>query len=197
LSNQKISDQVLTASNTAATAADGSQVALADLSAATVGAVGSQMTFAAAPELPTATAATPFIRPYVYLSPGSKTSTFTYGALGAPNDLGTFRKGTHIALVDWDGENNSPPGRYHVGYDEEFGIAPDRTIWHSWNGSNGWQEMMNGTKPALADEIWDAAWNPINNKHTIVVEVTTGVSSPQLWASDDIKGHWGNWYPVT
>jgi hypothetical protein len=55
----------------------------------------------------------------------------------------------------------------------------------------------NHQEPARADEIWGAAWDSKNNNHTIVVEVTTGVSSPQLWASDDIKGHWGTWYLVT
>jgi hypothetical protein len=194
VANQKTSDQVLTASNTAATAVDSSQVSLTDLSAATVGAVGSQMTFAAASALPAATSA---YYPYTYLSPGSKTSSFPYGALGDSKDVGTFHKGTSIALVDWQGENSSPSGRYHVGYDDAFGIAPDRTIWHSAYGTNGWQEMMNGSQPAFADQMSSAAIQD-GGKHTVVVEVTTGVSSPQLWYSEqNSNGNWGIWVKAT
>jgi len=151
------------------------------------------MTFAAAPELPTATAS--YI-PYVYFSPGSQTSSFPYGALGDSKDVGTFHKKTSIELVDWQGENSSPSGRYHVGYDDAFGIAPDRTIWHSAYGTNGWQEMMNGSKPAFADQMWAATIE--NGRHTVVVEVTTGVSQPQLWYSEqNSNGNWGIWVKAT
>ena len=41
---------------------------------------------------------------------------------------GTFKSGSGVLIAPWN---------------ECFGIAPDRTIWHAWPGSGGWREMPN------------------------------------------------------
>jgi hypothetical protein len=43
---------------------------------------------------------------------------------------GTFKDGSIVLLVDWQTTR-----------DECFGIAPNRTIWHTWAGSGGWVQM--------------------------------------------------------
>jgi len=48
---------------------------------------------------------------------------------------GAFKTGSKVLKVDWEDANTV--------VDECFGVAPDRTIWHAWPGSGGWQEMPN------------------------------------------------------
>src|SRR5207253_10021069 len=51
---------------------------------------------------------------------------------------GTFLKGSYVLVVQWYGTNTN----------ECFGIAPDRTIWHTWTNAGGWQRFSSG----LADD---------------------------------------------
>ena len=59
---------------------------------------------------------------YTDVPPGGRVSCFGY--------YGTFLAGSRVVVVDW----------VHTS-DECFGIATDRTIWHAWVGSGGWQRM--------------------------------------------------------
>lgn len=188
--DQKISNQVLTASNTAATVADNSQVALSALSAATVGAVGSQLTFAATREpYPITPVGVTDVtvagshgagETYTRFSYGSKTQDFDYSAFGYK---GHFLHNTRIALVDYNLDGK---------YDEAFGIAPNGTVWHAWNNSNGWHEMMNGSQPAKANNT-DYA-EQIGTASAGVARLATADVGTQHWASADIQGTWGPWF---
>lgn len=55
--------------------------------------------------------------------------------------FGTFKAGTDVVVIGWDSSSN-----------ECFGIATDRTIWHTWPNSGGWRRMGGN---GHADEI---AW---------------------------------------
>jgi hypothetical protein len=91
---------------------------------------------------------------------------------------GTFRTGTYVMVVDWVTSTQ-----------ECFGIAPDRTIWHTWPGAGGWKVMPgNGRADHMYTKIreWD------NGARTIRVFVASG----SYWCQDYRPGiAWdGDWY---
>jgi hypothetical protein len=93
---------------------------------------------------------------------------------------GVFRDGTHVMRVDWDGG----------GVDECFGIAPDRTIWHDWATSGGWQILR---RDGLADCMSGHAWRPYYLYRTVSVGVVGyGVYRTQLVGSS-----WTPWTHVS
>jgi len=59
---------------------------------------------------------------YTDVPPGGRVSCFGY--------YGTFLANSRVVVVNWVYTS-----------DECFGIATDRTIWHAWVGSGGWQRM--------------------------------------------------------
>ena len=69
---------------------------------------------------------------------------------------GTFLVGSHVMVVDW---------RYTS--DECFGIATDRTIWHTWVGAGGWKRMGGNFH---ADDI-----------ETTLSELTDGSKGVVVW----------------
>jgi hypothetical protein len=83
--------------------------------------------------------------------------------------------------ADWTGD-----GRY----DECFGIAPDRTIWHDWSTSGGWVQMPD--RDGRADVV---LWWAVSSSGYRRVVVGVGTSSPDPWYQDFVprKGWTGNW----
>jgi hypothetical protein len=80
-------------------------------------------------------------------------------------------------LVNWDGDSD---------YDECFGIAPSRTIWHAWPGSGRWQEMPNNGR---ADDMY--GWYQENGRNGVAVWVAATDSE---WCSTRNAGPgWGAW----
>ncbi|KAA2252427.1 hypothetical protein F0L68_35900 [Solihabitans fulvus] len=90
---------------------------------------------------------------------------------------GIFRDNSRVMHVTWPGDSNV----------ECFGIAPNRTIWHAWNGSGGWVEMPGGGR---ADDTWDA-WQDTNGNRTVKMQV----NGAGFWCSTyPAGGNWGSWY---
>jgi hypothetical protein len=88
---------------------------------------------------------------------------------------GTFRCGTRVMQVDWTGNG---------GY-EYFGIAPGRTIWHSWASSPGYVVMPNNGR---ADAMnW--AWKYSDGTRRVSVYV----SGSGYWCSTDYAGDGYSW----
>ena len=85
---------------------------------------------------------------------------------------GNFKKGSHVLTVDWDRNGT---------IDECFGVAPNRTIWHDWATSGGWQQMYGG---GLADDMLPPQW-PGGGKRRVVVYVANPWSH---WYQDFIPG---------
>jgi hypothetical protein len=78
---------------------------------------------------------------------------------------GTFRNGSDVIRVDWATD-----------IDECFGIAPNRTIWHTWPGAGHWVEMPGNGK---GDDVG-----------TIFVEnLLTGNRIVSVW----VNGGSGDW----
>jgi hypothetical protein len=92
------------------------------------------------------------------------------------NPQGSFRRNTQILKVDWNND-----GRIN----ECFGIAPDKSIWHIWNGSRGWQKMPNGGR---ADNTY-GWYSP--NRNTRYISVC--VYNSGVWRSKNVRGTWGPW----
>ncbi|MFE2756692.1 hypothetical protein ACFXGA_32325 [Actinosynnema sp. NPDC059335] len=93
---------------------------------------------------------------------------------------GTFRDGSSVVYVDWITTG-----------DECFGIAPDRTIWHAWPGSGGWQMMPgNGRADDTRDHFYE---NTSTGSRTAGVWVADGTG---YWCQDYTpSGGWtGHWY---
>jgi hypothetical protein len=92
---------------------------------------------------------------------------------------GTFRDGTIVMRVDWDGGGST---------DECFGIAPDRTIWHDWATSGGWQILR---RDGRADCMAGWAWHP----HTPYRRVYVGVVGYGLYSTElsTVTGEWQPW----
>ena len=96
--------------------------------------------FALAAAITAATPAAAQTRHAVQASPASTTGTtgtisrFTPvpagGQVSCYGYYGTFKAGSHVMVVDWT-----------TASDECFGIATDRTIWHTWPGANGWHRL--------------------------------------------------------
>jgi hypothetical protein len=95
------------------------------------------------------------------------------------NPQGSFRRNTHFLVVDWNNDRR---------VDECFGIAPDRSIWHIWNGSGGWRTMPNGGR---ADNVYPIAYTGRDTRYVQVCVYNSGV-----WASRNLRGTWGPWYLV-
>lgn len=91
---------------------------------------------------------------------------------------GTFKSGTNVLVIDW--ENNGS-------YDECFGVAPGRTIWHAWPKSGGWKQMPNSGR---ADDMWWAETVGRFDAHSVTVLVW---SSRNLWCSTIKDAAWTPW----
>jgi len=89
--------------------------------------------------------------------------------------------GSHLRPCDWNSDGTT---------DEDFVIAPDRTIWHSWRTSGRWVEMPNNGR---ADDT--VGCHVISGNRVIDVFVA---SSKSTWRSllDLLSGHWLGWYEV-
>lgn len=77
---------------------------------------------------------------------------------------GTFRDGSQVLFVDWVTDIN-----------ECFGIAPNRTIWHTWPGAGHWFEMPGNGRG--------------DNTGTILRESSSGNRVVSVW----VNGGSGNW----
>jgi hypothetical protein len=102
------------------------------------------------------------------LGPFSSGSCFGY--------TGNFLNGSVILEVNWFDED-----RY-----ECFGIAPGRTIWHTWPSSGGWYQMPHDGR---ADSISRARVN--GTTRFIQVQVTS--SGNYFCSGDPGNGIWGPW----
>ena len=78
--------------------------------------------------------------------------------------------------ADWNGD-----GRI----DEMFVIAPDRTIWHDWAASGGWQPMPGNGR---ADEM--VGTNHDGFQRCVIVKVDSG---PSYWQNCFRHGRWHGW----
>ena len=92
------------------------------------------------------------------------------------NAEGTFRAGSRILAVDWNDD-----GRW----DECFGIAPDRRIYHAWPNSVGWDPMPNDGR---ADDVHQAfLWQGLYRTVQVIVAVdhsqycSTLMGNPLAW----------------
>lgn len=74
---------------------------------------------------------------------------------------------------------------YNNGLPEWFVIAPNREIWHTWDGAGGWYQMPNN---GLADNTWNCYWNG-NGQRQVEVQVYGG----GIWYSY-YSGGWNGWY---
>ena len=92
---------------------------------------------------------------------------------------GTFKVGTDVIVVDWNTSS-----------DECFGIATDRTIWHTWPGSGGWRPMPGN---GHADGIYSIAEDSTTGFRGVSVFVT---SNSSIWCQNYYRsGGWtGSWY---
>lgn len=88
---------------------------------------------------------------------------------------GTFKCSSDVMEVNW----------YNSGRIEYFGVAPNRTIWHSW-ATSGWTVMPNN---GLADEM-DGAWVTSGTVRTVRVYV----SGSGRWCIRDSGSGWGGWW---
>jgi hypothetical protein len=94
---------------------------------------------------------------------------------------GTFRAGTHVMVVDWATTR-----------DECFGIATDRTIWHTWPGSGGWTPMPgNGHADYIYPDIAEYL-DENNDVHRVVVVEIPGAARP-FWCQEFYLGFWQGW----
>ncbi|SBT51084.1 hypothetical protein [Micromonospora auratinigra] len=89
--------------------------------------------------------------------------------------VGTFKCGSSVMQVDWSGS-----GRY-----EYFGVAPDRSIWHSWSSSHGFVRMPNGGRADTAH--WASATS--SGARTVSVHV----SGSGYWCATDYAGDSASW----
>jgi hypothetical protein len=89
----------------------------------------------------------------------------------------TFIPGTQIRQVDWNGDRV---------WDECYGIAPDRTIWHAWPG-HGWVKMPG---PGLADNTLPAQL--AGGNHRMVVYVAGPPASH--WYTELLPSGWSSWF---
>jgi hypothetical protein len=122
----------------------------------------------------------------VTAAPSAAASTSAYfvavpalGHVNCYNYVGTFKQGSHVMVVDW----------IH-GSDECFGIAPNRTIWHAWPGSGGWQKMAGS---GLADDIFLPVQEHADGTRGVTVRVTANNSVwiQLYYPSTGWTGIWG------
>lgn len=96
---------------------------------------------------------------------------------------GTFRDGSDVLLVNWFGS-----GRL-----ECFGIAPDRTIWHTWPGHGVWSLMPHNGR---ADDVFNAS-SFAGGRRIFRVWVAPGPPgqvSGVYCTEDRGDGRWRPWY---
>lgn len=94
--------------------------------------------------------------------------------------FGTFKIGTHVMVVDWATSS-----------DECFGIATDRTIWHTWPGSGGWTPMPGN---GHADDIYPLIVENLSTGYRSVTVVIPGAAIP-FWCQDYTPStDWTGWY---
>ncbi|MGB3441637.1 MAG: hypothetical protein WBA97_23065 [Actinophytocola sp.] len=96
---------------------------------------------------------------------------------------GTFKAGTEVMVVDWATSS-----------DECFGIATDRTIWHTWPGSGGWTPMPGN---GHADYIYPFIDEDPDGYRVVVVHIP---SAPRYWWCQNYYpsvGWTGDWYDCT
>jgi len=96
---------------------------------------------------------------------------------------GTFKVGTEVMVVDWATSS-----------DECFGIATDRTIWHTWPGSGGWTPMPGN---GHADYIYDYIVEGSDGFRAISVYIPSAPS--YFWCQNytPATGWTGDWYDCT
>jgi hypothetical protein len=111
---------------------------------------------------------------YAYIFHPANATTWTTECWGRE---GTFKGDADVMVVDWNGDNR---------WDECFGIAPNRAIYHAWPNSVGWDPMPNG---GLADEVFSAFLYQ-SRYHTVSVWVST-VS--RYYCSSLIGNGWQPW----
>jgi len=92
---------------------------------------------------------------------------------------GTFKRPSRVWRVDWNWSNPRS-------WDECFGIAPNRAIYHIWPASGRWVEMPNGGR---ADDVANLFINE-NGYRTVQVVVS---ASGALYCSHLVVG-WTAWY---
>jgi hypothetical protein len=77
-----------------------------------------------------------------------------------------------------------------LGDDKCFGIAPDRTIWNAWIGSNGWQQLPNNGRADFVciepDRFRKATNNPmvvvyVNGKGTYTSDYNLSTGKWMAW----------------
>jgi hypothetical protein len=92
---------------------------------------------------------------------------------------GTFLQDPHhptVMLVQWYGEAT----------DECFGIARDRSIWHTWIGAGGWRKMTGRA------DYPTAAYTKSYNPYTRAIHVC--VMGSGIWENDDVDSTWEGWW---
>lgn len=90
---------------------------------------------------------------------------------------GTFKCTSHVMEINWFG----------TGRIEYFGVAPDRTIWHSWATSGWWVEMPHDGR---ADDVYGVRASLSGGRRTVDVWAATHV-----WSSTDYNDgrSWQPW----
>lgn len=101
------------------------------------------------------------------------------GRVNCHGYIGTFKVGSDVMVVDWDTTGV-----------ECFGVAPNRTIWHTWAGTGGWKTMPGNGR---ADDTWGAWENASTGARGVEVYVASG---PSIWCQGYSRsGGWaGRWY---
>jgi hypothetical protein len=93
--------------------------------------------------------------------------------------VGDFKGNSRVMLVDWNKDNR---------WDECFGIAPNRAIYHAWPNSVGWDPMPNG---GAADDV-ASAFLYLGVYRTVKVRVAT-YAYIGYYCSSLINNSWGSW----
>jgi hypothetical protein len=100
---------------------------------------------------------------------------------------GVFIPQTRILMPDWDGNGDD--------VDECFGVAPDRTIWHTWRGAGDWFRVPGDGR---ADDMIEVFWSPgagDSERYNIVVYVREPRSHYYTWREGT---KWrGKWFLCT
>ncbi|GAB3444275.1 hypothetical protein GCM10027436_32320 [Actinophytocola sediminis] len=93
---------------------------------------------------------------------------------------GEFRSGTTVVAVDWSTD-----------VDECFGIAPNRTIWHTWPGAGRWHQMPDSS--GRADDTGTIWLEWANGDRRVSAWVNgTGNWCQNYWAGSGWAANWWN-----
>jgi hypothetical protein len=103
------------------------------------------------------------------------TSSYTKSCFG---NTGRFADGSHVLSIDW-----------YYDVPECFGVAPNGTIWHTWQGAAKWYEMRGNGLATDMNALID--WG--NGDRT--VQVYVGWASSKYYCQDYNYGSgWtGSW----